>query len=76
MSLRQVVDEFETRRAKALEARQVVDVARHAHQLATSRLAYATRTNKPESVLQPLREAQHAARIALQRARRELLRAM
>lgn len=76
MSLRQVVDEFEERRAKALQARQVVDGARHEHQLAAARLAYATRTNKPEHALQVLREAEYTARVALQRARRALLRAM
>ena len=76
MSLRQVVDDFEERRAKALVARQVVDGARHEHQLAAARLAYATRTRKPEGALQQLREAEYAARIAVQRARRALLRAL
>jgi hypothetical protein len=76
MSLRQVVDEFEERRAKALEARGAVDKARHEHLLAASRLAYATRTRKPESAVQQLREAEYTARVALQRARRALLRAM
>lgn len=76
MSLRQVVDDFEARRAATQEARKVVDAARHAHQLAASRLAYATRTRKPESAVQQLREEEYGARVALQRARRALLRSL
>jgi len=76
MSIRPMVDEFQARQAAAAEARRAVDAARHAHQLAASRLAYATRTRKPEGALQQLREAEYATRITLQRARRALLRAM
>lgn len=76
VSIRPMVDEFQARQAAAAEARRAVDAARHAHQLASSRLAYATRTNKPETVLAPLRAEQHAARVTLQRARRALLRTM
>lgn len=76
VSIRPMVEEFEARLAATQEARRAVDTARHAHQLASSRLAYATRTRKSDAELQPLRDEQHAARITLQRARRALLRAM
>jgi len=76
VSIRPMVEEFEARQAAVVEARAAVDVARHAHQLAAQRLAYATRTRKPDAALQPLRDELHAARITLQRARRALLRAL
>lgn len=76
VSIRPMVEEFEARQEATREARRAVDAARHAHALASSRLAYATRTNKPETVLAPLRAEQHAARITLQRARRALLRSL
>lgn len=76
MTLAELYQEEQARLAAIAAARKTVDDALSAYHRARDRLAYHTRKNAPEPALAAARDEAHHTRLAWQKARRALLRAI
>lgn len=76
MTLSELYEQEQARLAAVAAARKVVDDALAEYHRARDRLAYATRKNYPEPALQQARQEAHDTRLAWQKARRALMRAL